>query len=340
MGKSTHLSFKLAGSTSINTEQHYAVYINYYYLKWLVYCTLVRIFLVLEAPISSIFSRTGAQSRTTTKAFVLGLSTMLLVLVGLGAAYVFWQAYDHWVKVNETPTLASTQPLIIPTLPYAADYAQGIGDAHLFGRPQASQVPNQAVALEIPDSSLNVAIRGILALADAQQSVAILSVENAADKVFKVGAELKVGHRVHQIVADGVVVDHRGKLEMIRLPRASMAELTEGSLTLDSSSALGLGQLRTEVLSNPLALEQHIAFEPYTNNGTFVGYRVNAGSKPVMFQKLGLQANDIVTSVDGVSIGQLAGRMDILTNLSIASSLTIGVIRNGKEQQLLVDFSQ
>jgi hypothetical protein len=41
-----------------------------------------------------------------------------------------------------------------------------------------------------------------------------------------------------------------------------------------------------------------------------------------------------------VGIGQLAGRMDILTNLSIANSLNLGIIRNNKEQQLLVDFSQ
>ena len=270
----------------------------------------------------------------------MGVSTLLTVLMGLGVAHVFWQAYGHWASVNETFTLDHSLPHTNSKITNDIDYAQGIGSAYLFGRLLVTKAPDQVTPLEIPDSSLNVAIKGILALADAQQSVAILSVENAADKVFKVGAELTLGHRVHQIVADGVVVDHRGKLEMIRLPRASIADLAANSLTLDTNSAVGLGQLRSEILSNPLALEQHIAFQPYTNNGTFVGYQVNAGNKPVMFQKLGLQANDIVASIDGVSIGELAGRMDILTNLSIASSLTLGVIRNGQEQQLVVDFSQ
>ena len=270
----------------------------------------------------------------------MGVSALLAVLLGLGAAQVFWQAYAHWTKINETATLDHSLPHTKPKAANDIDYAQGIGSAHLFGRVLVSEVADQVTPLEIPDSALNVVIKGILTLADAEQSVAILSVENAADKVFKVGAELKVGHRVHQIVADGVVVDHRGRLEMIRLPRASMADLAANNLTLDTNSAVNLDQLRSEILSNPLALEQHIAFQPFTNNGTFVGYRVNAGNKPVMFQKLGLQANDIVASIDGVSIGELAGRMDILTNLSIASSLTLGVIRNGQEQQLVVDFSQ
>ena len=39
-------------------------------------------------------------------------------------------------------------------------------------------------------------------------------------------------------------------------------------------------------------------------------------------------------------LGQLAGRMDILTNLSVAKSLRLGIIRNGQKQQLFVDFSQ
>ena len=271
----------------------------------------------------------------------MGVSTLLAVLLGLGSAHVFWQAYGQWASVNETFTLDHSLPHTTPKAVNDIDYAQGIGSAHLFGRLLVTKAPEKVTPLKIPDSLLNVAIKGILALADAQQSVAILSVENAADKVFKVGAELTLGHRVHQIVADGVVVDHRGKLEMIRLPRASMADLAANSPTLDTNSAVGLGQFRSKILSNPLALEQHIAFQPYTNNGTFVGYRVNAGNKPVMFQKLGLQANDIVASIDGVSIGELAGRMDILNNLSIASSLTLGVIRNGQEeQQLVVDFSQ
>jgi general secretion pathway protein C len=311
-----------------------------YYLKPLVYCILSRRYLFSRSSIASIIAKNGAASRTPSKALAMGVSTLLVVLLGLGAAHVFWQAYGQWASVNETFTLDHSLPHTTPKAVNDIDYAQGIGSAHLFGRLLVTKAPEKVTPLKIPDSLLNVAIKGILALTDAQQSVAILSVENAADKVFKVGAELTLGHRVHQIVADGVVVEHRGKLEMIRLPRASMADLAANSLTLDTNSAAGLGQLRTEVLSNPLALEQHIAFQPYTNNGTFVGYRVNAGNKPVMFQKLGLQANDIVASIDGVSIGELAGRMDILNNLSIASSLTLGVIRNGQEEELVVDFSQ
>ena len=268
------------------------------------------------------------------------LAALLVVLLGLTSAQVFWQAYDHWLASDTTAPAIATLPSATATQSNTLHYADDIGSAHLFGRPLVSNKVAQVATEDILESLLKVTIKGILALADDAKSMAILSVENAADKVFKAGDELTANYSVHQIIADGVVVDHNGRLEMIRLPRATLADITANNQSVNENSSVGLGDLRTEVLRNPLALEQHITFVPHTQNGQFSGYRVNPGSKPTMFVKLGLQANDIVSSVDGVGIGQLAGRMDILTNLSVAKNLRLGIIRNGQEQQLLVDFSQ
>ena len=273
--------------------------------------------------------------------FATGLSALLFLLLSLACAQVFWQAYSYWGTSTTTTSANSVaQPSIQTTLAKLPKYANDIASAHLFGRPLATSKIDKIATLEMPESLLNVTIRGILALEDDTRSMAILSIENATDQVFKVGEELKPGHYVDQIVAQGVVVDHNGRLEMIRLPRATLDEITVKTQSAIENSAVGLGRLRDEVLRNPLALEQRITFVPHTQNGQFAGYRVNQGSKPEMFTKLGLQANDIVTSVDGVGIGQLAGRMDILTNLSIAENLRLGIIRNDQQQQLLVDFSQ
>ena len=268
------------------------------------------------------------------------VAAILVVLLGLASAQIFWQAYDYWVVSDTTASAAETLPRTTPTLSNKLRYADDIGSAHLFGRPLVTNRVDQVATADIPDSLLKVTIRGILALADDAKSMAILSVENADDKVFKAGDELTTNYSIHQIVADGVVVDHNGRLEMIRLPRATLADITAKAEPVNGNSSVGLGELRAEVLRNPLALEQHITFVSHTQNGQFSGYRVNPGGKPTMFVKLGLQANDIVSSVDGVGIGQLAGRMDILSNLSVAKNLRLGIIRNGQEQQLLVDFSQ
>ena len=272
---------------------------------------------------------------------ITALSALLLALLGLACAHVLWQAYVFWYQPSKSVRITYTAHTSIQTeSTNVKNYADDIASAHLFGRPLTPSNTKKITTEEMPESMLKVTIKGILALADNTKSMAILSIENTVDKVFKVGEELKPGHHVDQIVAQGVVVDHNGRLEMIRLPRASLGNLTAKAQSANRVSAAGLGQLRTEVLKNPLELEQHITFVPHTQNGQFAGYRVNKGSNPELFVLLGLQANDIVTSVDGVGIGQLAGRMDILTNLSIAENVRLGIIRNEQQQQLLVDFSQ
>ena len=278
--------------------------------------------------------------KTLPSTLITGLSGLLFVLLSLSCAQIFWQAYSYWDMSNKTASAIAAQPNIKNTLTKTLHYADDISSAHLFGRPLATNKVDHVATTDMQESLLKVTIRGILALADDTKSMAILSVENTVDKVFKAGDELTPGYSIHQIVADGVVVDHNGRLEIIRLPRATLAGITAEVQSVNENSSIGLGEFRAEVLRNPLALEQHITFTPHTQNGQFSGYRVNPGSQPAMFVKLGLQADDIISSVDGVGIGQLAGRMDILTNLSVAKSLRLGIIRNGQVQQLLVDFSQ
>lgn len=283
-----------------------------------------------------------SMTQAHSKPLVTLMSALLFVLLGLSCAQVLWQAYGYWTATpNTTPFAIATNPQVAPKiLTHANTYAEKIGAAHLFGRPTATTNSPKITTEELPDSQLKVTIKGILVLANLEASFAILSIGNATDKVFKVGAQVKDGHYIDQIVATGVVINHNDKLTIIRLPRAGLADITHTKDQAYATSGVSLGKLRSEILNNPLALEQHIAFVPYTNNGQFAGYRVNAGSKPAMFSQLGLQADDIVASIDGVGIGQLAGRMDILTNLSTAKNLRLGIIRNGQEQQLLVDFSQ
>lgn len=316
---------------------------HFHGLYWFVYLTCLQLCIDI---FQSKRHNTGSNKPVTqlmfnSKPLVTLISALLFVSLGLACAQVFWQAYGYW-KLAPSPTMAlpNQTSSIANNTPHYTDYANDIGGAYLFGRPVAGASNNRITITELPDSQLKVTIKGILALADKETSFAILSIENAADKVFKVGSQVKDGHYIDQIIATGVVINHNGKLTMIRLPRAGLADITHTKGQANAASGVGLGKLRSEILTNPLALEQHIVFVPYTNNGQFAGYRVNAGSKPNMFRKLGLQADDIVASIDGVGIGQLAGRMDILTNLSVAKSIRLGIIRNGQQQQLLVDFSQ
>ena len=265
---------------------------------------------------------------------------LLVVLSSLVSAQLFWQAYSYWLISTTAASKTTISPSKKTALTIAPNYANDISNAHLFGRTMIAEEVDLSTAVNIPTSMLEVVIKGILSLDDGLRSMAILSVENAADKVYKTGDTLTKGYRVHQITPNGLVADHNGRLEMIRLPRSTWSQITSEGPSASINSSASLASLRTEILRNPLALEQYIIFAPHSLNGGFSGYRVKPGNRPEMFVKLGLKVGDIISSIDDVGIGELAGRMDILTNLSVAKSLRIGIVRNSQKQQLLVDFSQ
>ena len=266
------------------------------------------------------------------------IAAFTIALLGLMSAKVFWQAYSHY---NPSPALASQGQMISGAVSASpADHAKTITNESLFGTAKVAKEVENLVVENIPDSSLNVTIKGILALADEAASVAILSVGGADEKVFRLGDQLASGYTIAKITATGLMVDNNGGLEMIRLPRAQLNSNVANLGSSQLSSPKGLAALRKEVMNNPLELEQYINFAPHSSNNEFVGYRVSAGKKSQLFAKLGLKTNDIVTSIDNVPIAKLAGRMDIVTNLSVAKTLDLGLVRGGEKQQLKVDFSQ
>jgi general secretion pathway protein C len=266
------------------------------------------------------------------------IAAFIIALLGLAIAKVFWQAYSHY---NPSSTRTSQEQIISDSVSASpTDYAKTITNESLFGTAKVAKKVKNLVVADIPESSLNVTIKGILALADEAASVAILSVEGANEKIFKLGDQLSRRNTIAKITSTGIMVDNNGRLEMIRLPRAQLNSNAEDLGSSQLSSPIGLSALRKEVMGNPLELEQYINFAPHTSNNEFVGYRVSAGKRSELFVRLGLKTNDIVTSIDNVPIAKLAGRMDILTNLSVAKTLSLGIVRGGEKQQLKVDFSQ
>lgn len=266
------------------------------------------------------------------------ISAVLVATLGLLSGKVTWKAYNHFQSpetykkegYKEVGTSQANQD----------DYASEINNGSLFGIAKTHEKSKRNVIQRIPASSLNVLVKGILAHPNTNTSAAILSVDGSTDRVFQVGEKLKPDHEIIEITSEGVVINNKGRAEIIKLPRTSITQISTNANTLELKKSKGMKALRAEIMKNPMALDQHINFSPQMQDGIFVGYKVSSGKKSDLFYKLGLKKNDTVVSLDGVEIAKLAGRMDVLTNLSIAKKLTLGILRQGKEQQIEVDFSQ
>ena len=78
--------------------------------------------------------------------------------------------------------------------------------------------------------------------------------------------------------------------------------------------------------------------QPYEANGKFKGFQLNPGSNTAMFSKLGFQAGDIVTAINGTTLDSPATAMQLLQGASTANQVNLTITRNGQEISLPISF--
>ena len=114
------------------------------------------------------------------------------------------------------------------------------------------------------------------------------------------------------------------EIEAANTPAPAPPE-TQGSIVradLESVVAAGLGRFLG-----------YVGTEPHLDNGAFVGHRITALRGEVLPQS-GLQLGDTVVAVNGQSVERPEQAMAVWNSLSVASELSLDVLRAGEPQTL------
>jgi general secretion pathway protein C len=183
------------------------------------------------------------------------------------------------------------------------------------------------------------------------------------------------GPRLEKIFVDKVVLSHKGNLETLSLPREPLSNDTKpaanaatliapvpaarGPATINppvavpnppaaanppmatanppiDAARMAVERLRSQVTRGPTALQELINTSPYMQNGQFLGFRLQPGRDQELFRRLGLQAGDVITQVNGVPLTDpVQGRVQ-LQGLLNADQANIQVLRNGTELTLVL----
>jgi general secretion pathway protein C len=69
-------------------------------------------------------------------------------------------------------------------------------------------------------------------------------------------------------------------------------------------------------------------------NGSIVGMRLSGGSASPLMSRLGLQPDDIVTAVNGISVRDVGRAQQILASVRDADRVSVTIRRGGQEQTL------
>ncbi len=223
------------------------------------------------------------------------LEIALISLLALQCARLVWATVTPVGPIGDwkVPSTLAGQP--------AATLA--LGDFDPFFR-----LGGPATAATVVVTSLAIGLFGVRVDRATGRDSAILSTPDGVQSSFGVGEEIMPGVRLAIVREDGVTIERNGQREQIFLDQSVPAANATPAAT--SASATGAG------------------FAPRLVNGQVSGFTVSA--PPPALQAAGVQAGDVVVSVNGAGLTSVADAQALATGLTPGTTVQIQVERTGR----------
>jgi general secretion pathway protein C len=219
---------------------------------------------------------------------------------------------------------------------------------HLFGEvaPEAEPV-KKAVPVDAPDTRLKLQLHGTFSSTDPGLARAIIADERGNEEMYAVGDMVPGNAELSEIHSDRVILLRGGRYETLRLPREdsagggpariSVATATRSynTNTVGYSTTERLQALRQTLRNNPKSLFGLVRTIPKKDDtGRMIGYILEPGREPELFQQMGLKPGDVVTRLNNVSLNNLASGMQALRSVQSGDTVSMTVLRGGQEENL------
>jgi general secretion pathway protein C len=273
------------------------------------------------------------------------LSLALVIIIAWQLAKIIWTLVPG-ASAGDTVLAPAADLARLSASDTAAD-VQAIADSHLFGIASGNSVVAQEQVVEtdnLRDTNLSsLALKGTIASDVSEMSIAIIADGSNDEKVYTVGSPVAFGATLHAVYADRVVLNEKGVLTNLKLPKdfpAGTPTRTRRNTTTSARSAVRSESLQAVVAQNVSKLADVIRPTPYFVNGQQQGYRVYPGRDRAQFAALGLRPGDLVKDIDGQSLTDPSQAMQVFQSLGSADQVSVTVERNGQPEVIVLTTSQ
>ncbi|NQD35660.1 type II secretion system protein GspC [Permianibacter sp. IMCC34836] len=268
------------------------------------------------------------------------------------ALALFWLLYTlartTW-RVHDALTWTVPPPpasAVAIETPVAVDI-EALVATNLFG--SVDIAAPEPTSEDAPDSSASLKLLGVYAADNELKASAIIEETSGAQSVVFVNEPLPGGYgTLKQVFYDRIVMDRGGRLETLRMEdlTGQLGDLSGGqpadlpgkaeARTLDKRRDAQLTQslqdMRTRLQTNPASLTDVLSIEPSYEKGSgqLLGYRLGPGKDRKLFGRFGLQRNDLVTAINGVTLDDPTRALALFNDLNDAKELSITLQRGGQ----------
>lgn len=272
---------------------------------------------------------------------------LLVLTLSLSLARLFWLLFPVPV-VPAAIVSIPTESGPVDTSGSSVNIAE-LKSLTVFGKVEAPKQEQPAVIEnKAVDTSLNLTLVGVMESSDENSARAIITSGDKQD-VYAINAPLPVGNNVtlSKVMADRVIINNNGQYESLWLyqndPNAPAVSRSVASpqpivnqelLSGRNGSAYGPEVQSPQEKDPALAevsrnLSDVVAMSIYRENGQVVGYKIRPGRDAEKFKSVGLQADDIVTAINGMPLTNPAKIMEVYKNMGNTTSASLEIKRGG-----------
>ena len=228
--------------------------------------------------------------------------------------------FDFKLPATESQPLSSSQTPLKTLL-----------QAHLFG--DKPGLPIKLPALQAPETTLKLNLKGVMMAQSANDSYAIISSPSVPDRSYNLNDILPGNGRITHIFTDRIILDNSGRQESLRLslPIGSQpAPASNRSSKSNQGRRATISGFRDQFVKNPSVLGDILSAEPVTLKNGHSGWQVSPGKNTTLFNQLGLKPGDLVMAINGVSAKNSLSRIALLNELATADQINLKVLRKEK----------
>jgi general secretion pathway protein C len=267
------------------------------------------------------------------------LNLLLIIWIAWLLATMTWS-----LLAKPEPTVAAL-PETVTTAPQVNQQralVRQLPNWHLFGEvaPEAAPVKT-VVPVDAPDTRLKLSLHGTFSSDDAELARAIIADERRNEEMYAVGDILPGNAELSEIQADKVILLRGGRYEILRLPRDTLtgdaggAVISAADARRVETTSERLRTLRQSLRQNPKSLFGLVRTIPKKDDqGKMVGYILQPGREPELFEQMGLKPGDIVTRINDVNLNNLASGMQALRSVQSGDTVSMTVLRGGQTEDL------
>ena len=270
------------------------------------------------------------------------LLTYLLVVI---LAWVLGRLV--WSIIEQSPVVARWQPSAITVNTSQQQLpVNELLSLNLFGRYQENSAPilTKPVKQDAPQTQLRLTLVGVVANSTPSKALAVVT-NNGKQNTYGINEVIdKTRATLIAVYNDRVIIRNNGRDETLMLeglkftkPSVTAGESQRNTVQTNSNTA-ELAKIKQEILSEPQTLFSYIRLSQVKKDGQIEGYRVNPGKNRILFDQVGLKANDLAVSINGNSLTNPAIMAKLWGELSSATDFTLTVERDGQLHDIHIEL--